>query len=81
MASNEERCSSEQLALLALVDRLRRRSETSGLAIPHLDKDEAPGIAHDEIDFTAAATDVSRNELEPAGLEVFERQRLCVFTY
>ena len=81
MAGDKERSSGEKFVLLALIDGLRRRGKASRFTIPDFDEHEAPCVAHDEIDFTAAAPEVSRDESESASLEVFECQGLCVLSY
>jgi len=81
VTSDKEGSSGEEFVLLALIDRLHSGGKAARLAIPDFDEHEASGIAHDEIDFTAAATEVSCDEIESARLEVFECQGLCVFSY
>jgi hypothetical protein len=81
MPSDKERGGSEELVLLAPIDGFRRRGKTRRLAIPDFDEHETSGIPHDEIDLTAAATEVPGDEIEPPGLEVFERHGLRVLSY
>jgi len=55
--------------------------EAAGLSVPHLDEYQDLGIAHDEIDFSAAETDIAGDPAQPALLQVLARNQLRMLAY
>ena len=73
--------STNDFSLLVVIDCMTRRRERSRSAIPYFDKRQAVPIQHDQVDFTAAAVEVSRNGTEILSDQIIERQLFSLTTY
>lgn len=65
VAGEEQQRRPGQFALLASVYREPRFNETAGAARPHLDKYEAAGVLHDEVDFSVPCSKVACDGTQP----------------
>ena len=64
----------DDLALLAPVDRRQRAAEIGAPALPHFDDRQHPAVQADEIEFAAAAAQVARDHLKAMPLQMLGRE-------
>ncbi len=73
----EQRGRANDLSLLPIVDRFSWRRESAGAPQSHLDERQALTVHHDQVDFTATAAKVPRDQAQPVFDQVAIRQRLA----